>query len=265
MMSSEPIKLPLDGNSILTEVLQRVNSNEKLKTMWDVVNTNAMRRMGYSDHGHIHFKIVSNIGLRILRLLKAANVEPSVTKDYGLPYEYAELIVVLGCLLHDLGMSINRKNHEEFSLFLANRMMEDLLDFLPTKERVIIVSEALHAIISHRSDGQPLTVEAGIVRVADALDMTRGRSRIPFEMGKVDIHSLSAYAIDVVEIAEGKEFPVEVMIKMNNSAGVFQVDELLKEKLKGSGLEKYVSVRAVLKEGDTEEKLLSEFVFGSKG
>ena len=31
----------------------------------------------------------------------------------------------------------------------------------------------MHAVISHRSSGRPLTVEGGIVRVADALDMAR--------------------------------------------------------------------------------------------
>ena len=64
----------------------------------------------------------------------------------------------------------------------------------------MIVSEVLGAIISHREYGQPLTLEAGIVRVADALDMAKGRSRIPFERGRVSMHSLSAAAIEDVEI-----------------------------------------------------------------
>ena len=46
----------------------------------------------------------------------------------------------------------------------------------------------------------PLTLEAGIVRVADALDMAKGRSRIPFERGRVSIHSLSAAAIESVPL-----------------------------------------------------------------
>ena len=46
---------------------------------------------------------------------------------------------------------------------------------------------------------------------------------------------------------------------MNNSAGLFQVDELLKSKLKGSGIEDFVIVKAVV-EGETEKKLLKEFV-----
>jgi metal-dependent HD superfamily phosphatase/phosphodiesterase len=47
-------------------------------------------------------------------------------------------------------------------------------------------------------DGEPLALEAGILRVADALDMAKGRSRIPFEAGSVSMHSLSAAAIDEV-------------------------------------------------------------------
>jgi uncharacterized protein len=107
----------------------------------------------------------------------------------------------------------------------------------------------LGAITSHREDGNPLTLEAGIVRVADALDMAKGRSRIPFEHGRVSIHSLSAAAIDSVHIGDGESAPISIEIEMNNSSGVYQVDELLKAKLRGSGLEPYVEVVARI---DTE-------------
>ena len=68
----------------------------------------------------------------------------------------------------------------------------------------MIVAEALHAIIGHRRRGEPITIEAGIVRVADALDMAEGRSRVPFESGRPNIHSLSAAAIEEVEIEPGE-------------------------------------------------------------
>jgi metal-dependent HD superfamily phosphatase/phosphodiesterase len=87
------------------------------------------------------------------------------------------------------------------------------------------------------------------VRVADALDMAKGRSRIPFERGSVSIHSLSAAAIDDVEIKDGEQRPILIEILMNNSSGIYQVDGLLKAKLRGSGLEPYVEVVAHI---DTE-------------
>jgi metal-dependent HD superfamily phosphatase/phosphodiesterase len=181
----------------------------------------------------------------------------SVVKDFSLTNDHAELIVLLASLFHDLGMSINREGHEEFSLFLTNQLLPEIIDFLPIQERVIIGSETLHAIISHRSGGEPITIEAGIVRVADALDMSHGRSRIPFEAGQVNIHSLSAYAVEHIEIAEGKDRPILITILMNNSAGIFQVDELLKSKLKGSGIEKYIEVQVKI-EGENESRLLKD-------
>jgi hypothetical protein len=88
--------------------------------------------------------------------------------------------------------------------------------------------------------------------------MSEGRSRIPYQAGKIDIHSVSAAAIDRVEIAEGAKKPIQINIWMNNMAGIFQVDELLKQKLVGSGIEKYVNVSAYLNE-EQGNKLIKEF------
>lgn len=97
-----------------------------------------------------------------------------------------------------------------------------------------------------------------MVRVADALDMAKGRSRIPFEAGHVDIHSVSAAAIDAVEIRPGEQKPVCISIKMNNAAGLFQLDTLLKEKLHGSGLEPYIEIAAEI-QGETDKRLFETF------
>ncbi len=256
--TSHPISIPLEKNDLLEKVLQLVNSNEELKTLWKINNVNAIDRLGFNDHGPIHFQIVANIGLRVARILKKNKIDMSLTINYGMPFKYSEIVIFLACVLHDVGISINREGHEEIGLFLAHDLLKDLLAFLPTQERVILKSEILHAILSHRRDGKPITVEAGIVRIADALDMSKGRSRIPFEAGKVNIHSISAYAIDNVEILEGKKKPIQVNILMNNSSGIFQVDELLKKKLAHSGIEQYIDIKAYIKE-ETEKKLIKEF------
>jgi metal-dependent HD superfamily phosphatase/phosphodiesterase len=147
-------------------------------------------------------------------------------------------------------MAVHREGHEDTSLFLAEPKVRELLDGLYDEpELTVIASEVLGAITSHRDYGVPLTLEAGIVRVADALDMAKGRSRIPFERGRVSIHSLSAAAIDDVTITDGEERPILIEILMNNSSGIYQVDGLLKAKLRGSGLEPYVEVVAHI---DTE-------------
>jgi metal-dependent HD superfamily phosphatase/phosphodiesterase len=137
-----------------------------------------------------------------------------------------------------------------FSLFLAEPKLRELLKGIYEEPELTVVTvEVLQMITSHREYGKPLTLEAGIVRVADALDMEQGRSRIPFERGRVSIHSLSAAAIEDVMIEDGEERPIKIEILMNNSSGIYQVDGLLKAKLRGSGLEPYVEVIAHI---DTE-------------
>src|SRR5207249_12210746 len=173
--------------------------------------------------------------------------------------EDAEVVVVLGALLHCVGMAVHRDRHEDWSLFLAEPKARELLEGLYEEpELTVVVSEVLQAITSHRESGHPLTLEAGIVRVADALDMAKGRSRIPFERGRVSIHSISAAAIDDVTITDGMERPIGIEITMNKSSGIYQVDELLGAKLRGSGLEPYVDVIAHI-EGEAEKLLLPTY------
>jgi metal-dependent HD superfamily phosphatase/phosphodiesterase len=199
---------------------------------------------------------VLNRALRVFRLLKQGGVESSIERDYGLTARDAEVVIAAGCLLHDLGMSIHRVDHEAFSLFLAADMLDTLLEKVYEEpERTVISSEILHAIIGHRKDGRPLTFEAGVVRVADALDMEHGRSRVNVETSLANIHSLSSAAIDEVRIVPGEERAVRVEVQMNNSAGVFQVDSLLANKLRGSGLEKHVEVVARI-DAEHEKRLL---------
>jgi metal-dependent HD superfamily phosphatase/phosphodiesterase len=212
--------------------------------------------MEINDHSWVHIQIVTNIALKLLRQLTKHGVEPGLVRDFGLDQDDAEVVVVLAALLHCIGMSIHRHGHEDFSLFLAEPKMRELLEGIYEEPDVtVIVSEVLQAIISHRADGEPLTVDAGIVRVADALDMAKGRSRIPFEKGSVSMHSLSAAAIEDVAITDGEDRPIKIEILMNNSSGLFQVDGLLKSKLRGSGLEPYVEVIAHI-DTETEQRLV---------
>jgi metal-dependent HD superfamily phosphatase/phosphodiesterase len=216
-------------------------------------------RLGMSDHSWVHIQIVVNIALRLLRLLVKGGVQPAMVTDHGLKERDAEVVVAAGALLHDVGMGIHRADHEAFSLFLAERKLRELLDGVYEDPALtVVVAEALHTIIGHRRRGEPYTVEAGVVRVADALDMAQGRSRLPVSEGRVGIHALSAAAIDDVSIESGTERPVRVEIKMNNSAGVFQVDDLLATKLRDTPLEGKVEVIATV-EGESEKRLLGEF------
>lgn len=255
------IHVPTRGNRKLDRLIENANADQQLKAWWLVAGVNATKRLGMSDHGWVHIQVVSNISLRILRLLTKRGVEPSVVSDFGMSVRDAEVIVAAGAMLHDAGMSIHRTDHEAYSLFLAADKLPRLLDGIYDEpEKSVVAAEIQHAIIGHRSKGAPLTIEAGVVRVADALDMAAGRSRVPFEAGQKNIHALSAAAIDGVSILAGNDKPVRVEIAMNNSAGIFQIDELLGNKLKGSGIEQYVEVAARV-DREHEARLLPDVTF----
>ncbi len=250
------INVPVRGNRKLRRLLERVNADTQLKGWWHVANVNAVARMQINDHSWVHIQIVANIALKLLRQLTKHHVEPSVVTDYGYERDDAEVVVLLGALTHCIGMAVHRDGHEDSSLFLAEPKLRELLEGIYEEpDLTVIVSEVLSAITSHRDYGKPLTLEAGVVRVADALDMEQGRSRIPFARGSISIHSLSAAAIEDVAIADGKERPISIRITMNNSSGIYQVDGLLKAKLQGSGLEPYVEVEAHI-DTENEKKLV---------
>jgi metal-dependent HD superfamily phosphatase/phosphodiesterase len=252
------VRAPTRGNRRLESFIDSVNADDQVRGWWYMAQVNA-ERLGMSDHSWVHMQIVLNISLRLLRLLVKAGVEPAMVADHGMRDRDAEVVVAGGALLHDVGMSIHRNDHEEYSLFLAQSALDRLLaGAYKQPERTVVAAEILHAIIGHRRRGEPYTVEAGVVRVADALDMAQGRTRIPIESGHEGIHSISAAAIDEVRISAGDDHPVKIEIQLNNSAGIFQVDDLLATKIRGTPLEGKVEVLAEI-QGETEKRLLSGF------
>lgn len=254
-----PLSVPTRRNPKLARLLDEINADERLHQLWRCANVNAVDRSGMSDHGPVHIQIVANIALKLARLLRSAETPFSVVEHYGLEYQDAEVVILLGVALHDIGMSVHRHEHELYSFVLGAPIARMLLAAIYEEPRLtIMVSETLHAVVSHRSDETTYTLEAGVVKVADALDMTQGRSRIPFKLGAVNIHSLSAAAIERVKIGAGRDKPICVEVLMNNSAGLYQLDELLKPKIQSSSLARLVEVEARI-ESETEKRLMQVY------
>ena len=258
-LSRNILRVPCGKNEKLKTLMQTISEDVRIQTFWRCANVMAIDRMGYSDHGPTHVKIVANSALKILRILMKRGVVPNVVKDYGLTDEDAEVVVVLASILHDLGMAVEREKHDEHSIFLSVGFLESYLGSMYDEtQAVILTSETLHALSTHHHQMRPLTIEAGVVRVADAVDMEQGRARIPFEAGKINIHSVSALSIERVKIEEGADKPVMINISMTGSAGIFQVDELLRNKIRNSGLENYIHVVARIT-GEKEAKVIELF------
>nr|WP_227373922.1 HD domain-containing protein [Haladaptatus halobius] len=230
----------------LNEVLEFVENDVEIQTYLEAQNVNAVARKGYNDHGTKHIEIVLNRALLLYDLLKRGGVEFNGATDQGLDEEDESVIVALAAKLHDIGHVVHRDSHSYYSIPLAADVLDRILpNFYDTANTVRMKGEVLHAILCHHTEEDPLTTEAGVIRVADALDMEHGRSRIPYEKGGRGINTVSSQAIKKVSLRQGDTVPVLVEIKMLNAAGVYQVDNLLKAKLHKSGLEDDIRIVAL--------------------
>ncbi len=250
------INVPVRGNRKLRTLIERVNADDEIKGWWHVSNVNAVARMEINDHSWVHIQIVTNIALKLLRQLTKHGVEPGLVRDFGLDQDDAEVVVVCAALLHCVGMSIHRHGHEDFSLFLAEPKLRELLAGL-YEEPDLTVGRVRGAAGDHQPPRRRPAAH-------DRRGLAAGRRRAghgegpfpdPVREGQRLMHSLSAAAIEDVTISDGEDRPILIEIRMNNSSGIFQVDGLLKAKLRGSGLEPYVEVVAHI-DTETERRLV---------
>jgi len=230
----------------VNEVLEFVAGDEEIQAYLEAQNVNPVTRKGYNDHGAKHVDIVRNRALCLYGLLKWGGVTFNGAADQGLGEADEAVIVALAATLHDIGHVVHRDRHTYYSIPLAADILDRVLPrWYDAADTVRMKGEILHAILCHHSAEDPLTLEAGVVRIADALDMERGRSRIPYVEGGRGIDTVSSQAIERVTLAEGEEVPVLIEIEMRNAAGVYQVDTLLKAKVHDSGLEDCLRIVAV--------------------
>jgi metal-dependent HD superfamily phosphatase/phosphodiesterase len=230
----------------VSEAFSFLENDVEAQSYLKMANIMAVKRLGYNDHGQVHAKIIAGSALEIFSLLTDA-VEPSSVMNGICDYEDARLIVLLGAYLHDIGNAIHRIDHEKTGALLASNLLDRILLDLYNDDPGLayrVKSEVLHALYSSDNSIPCLSVEAGVVTVADGTDMAGGRSRVPFLSGKNDIHAISAQAINKVTIIKGDMKPVSIQVFMDNPAGIFQIEEVIGKKIRSSGIGELVEVIA---------------------
>jgi metal-dependent HD superfamily phosphatase/phosphodiesterase len=152
-----------------------------------------------------------------------------------------------------------------FSVILAKGILERLLPSLyqETNKRTAVLGEILHALQAHDMGENALTIESAIVVIADGCDITKGRGRLAYDLGKHDIHSVSALSIESVDINKGKTKLIEIHVVMSNSAGIYQVQETLGNKVSKSPLKDDIEIVADLmpSKAPRELRVMDRIVF----
>ncbi|MBU7032307.1 MAG: HD domain-containing protein [Theionarchaea archaeon] len=209
----------------------------------NAANQMVIVRMGYNDHGLVHAKIVTRNALQILDILKEKIPLNIIEEKLG-DFTDVQMVIIGGTFLHDVGNMVHRDDHIIHSCYLTSQILMPILpDF--TTQPAQILSEILHCIYSHHEESECLTIEAGIVTVADGCDMAEGRARIPYSRGKIDIHSVSALSIKKVLLSRGEEKPLRIEVHMDSRAGIFQIQEVLGKKVKTSGLQDQIEILGI--------------------
>jgi metal-dependent HD superfamily phosphatase/phosphodiesterase len=239
-------------------LFELLSADEETNTLLNLANFIAVRKLGYNDHGPIHAKIVAANSITILKvLLESGKIELDSVSKLGMTEDDAHLVVLAGSLLHDVGNAVHRVEHEIFSVMYAKSILDRLLpEIYPSvAERTAVVEQVLHTLFAHDEAQSALTIEAAVVVIADGCDITKGRGRLSYDLGKHDIHSISALSIESVEIGKGKEKLIEIHVKMSNSAGIYQLQETLGKKVAVSPLKDHIEIIAELVHPKSRQEL----------
>ena len=224
---------------------------------FDTTNYIVLNVYQFNDHGPVHVLLTTRRALELLRIIRKFGIGTTAEK-LGKPFRWSKFIVAFGALFHDIGNMIHRINHYEFSVFLAGPVIEELVREFEKRDPLLLKALTLNAIYTHDEAVPCTTIEGSLVTIADGCDMEAGRSRLVHKKDRVDIHAVSALAIERVEIREGdEEHPIMIEIWMKHPAGIFQVDEILTKKVKSSLLQGKVKLRIHTgKNGETFEKVI---------
>jgi len=225
----------------LSSVLEFLMGNEEVNALLVKSNDNMIGRMSYTDHGRVHAKVVALNSLKLFSIISKL-VKPTIIAEKDGKIEDSLIAVLISAWLHDVGLGVNRDNHELLGLIKAGPIIKRLLEGIyDAEDRVKLSSFIEEGILCHLGTYHSTSIEAGIVCVADGTDITCGRARFSYMKSDRDIHDFSAMSIQKVKIKSGPKC-VEVHVFMDSPAGVFQVEETLLKKIKSTKIKHLVKV-----------------------
>jgi metal-dependent HD superfamily phosphatase/phosphodiesterase len=236
--------------------------DDEIQALQEYANTVSIKRLGYNDHGPVHMRTVALNAVLMMGLLRKAGIPTSLETEESGAFEDSLTAVLFAAILHDLGMSVGRQDHEIHSAYLSYPIMDRILKEIYPDDitrRVMIRSLALEGIAGHMGNRTIHSLEAGVILVADGCDMKKGRARIPIALAgspKVgDIHKYSANSIEDVRIQAGKEKPIRIKVLMSSEVGLFQVEEVLLGKIAASTAKKYIELYALVNSNEAKRYL----------
>ncbi len=237
----------LSGKSAIAASL--IFNDEEAQAMQNYANTVSIKRLGYNDHGPVHMRKTALNALIMFNLLHEAGIKFSIEEENIGSVEDSKVAVLISSLLHDVGMSVGRENHELLGVVFATPIIERTLVKIyntDIEKKTIIQSLIIEGIAGHMATQDIHSLEAGLVLIGDGCDMEKGRARVIFLLSRTpkvgDIHKYSANSIQRVDIIQGEEKPIRIIVEMTESVGFFQIEEVLFPKILSNPVKPYVEL-----------------------
>ncbi len=226
-----------------------VFNDQEAQALQNYANVVSIKRLGYNDHGPVHMRKTAQNALIMFDILSKAGIEFSIEEEKIGTVEDSKVAVLISSLLHDVGMSVGRENHELLGVVFATSIIERTLTKIYDKDiekKTIVHSLIVEGIAGHMATQDIHSLEAGLVTIGDGCDMEKGRARIIFLLSRTpkvgDIHKYSANSIEKVEIIEGEEKPIRIIVEMTESVGFFQIEEVLFPKILANPAKPYIEL-----------------------
>lgn len=235
-------------------VVQYIFNDEEILAYQDYANIVSIKRLGYNDHGPVHMLKAALNSLIMFELLNNAGIKFNLEKEVKAETQDSKIAVLIAALLHDLGMTIARDNHEFMSTVITSPLIDRILEQFyhdNILKKVAVKATILEGIFGHMATQTIHSLEAGLVLIGDGCDMEKGRARITTILSNKpkigDIHKYSSRNIDKVHILPGDKKPIKILIEMRQSVGFFQVEEVLFPKIASSPVKRYIELLAGVK------------------
>jgi len=226
-----------------------VFNDQEAQALQNYANVVSIKRLGFNDHGPVHMRKTAQNALIMFDILSKAGIKFSIEEEKIGTAEDSKVAVLISSLLHDVGMSVGRENHELLGVVFATPIIERTLTRIYDKDiekKTIVHSLIVEGIAGHMATQDVHSLEAGLVSIGDGCDMEKGRARIIFLLSRTpkvgDIHKYSANSIEKVEIIEGEEKPIRIIVEMTESVGFFQIEEVLFPKILANPVKPHVEL-----------------------
>ncbi len=245
VVSPNLLQRHVSSSPLLAKALKLLEEDDEVNELLKMSNIMAVTRLRYNDHGVVHAKIVAGTALELFDMLVREGIQSTLLRDgTARSIEEVKVAILFAAYLHDVGNAVHRVLHEYVGALLAKDVLDRLLPQVlgePKKRIIALRQEIMHMIFATEYNTKCLSMECGVVKISDGLDMSEGRARIPYKLGKMDMHAVSALSIRKVEIERGDR-PIKISVYMDDMAGLFQVEQVLTPKILTSTIEDFIEV-----------------------